>query len=182
MGRDLHVARRLHLGPRRHRRCRGGRIFRRDRVRYAPPKCRDSPAPSRLTVPVRGLSPGGPRVRLVGPPMRRKPALARAPAAARAHRRAVSAEHVHLSASTTPPKSTVHASSSSRRSWTRPTIPAHASTRWARSNAFTTKARVFRPGPSLSPSRRSTSSPPLPTVTMSRDQFKGSSSESGGSE
>ena len=49
-------------------------------------------------------------------------------------------------------------------------------------NAFTTKARVTRPGPSLSPSRRSTSSTPLPTVTMSRDQFKGSSSESGGSE
>ncbi len=49
-------------------------------------------------------------------------------------------------------------------------------------NAFTTKARVMRPGPSLSPSRRSSSSTPLPTVTMSRDQFKGSSSESGGSE
>ena len=49
-------------------------------------------------------------------------------------------------------------------------------------DAFTTKARGIRPGPSLSPLRRSTSSPPLPPVTMSRDQFKGSSSKSGGSE
>ena len=69
-----------------------------------------------------------------------------------------------------------------RRSWTRPTIPAHASTRWARSNAFTTKARVFRPGPSLSPSRRSTSSTPPPAVTMSRDHSKGTSSEFSGAE
>ena len=50
------------------------------------------------------------------------------------------------------------------------------------SNAFTTKARVFSPGPSLSPSRRSTSSTPPPAVTMSRDHSKGTSSEFSGAE
>ena len=180
---DLRVARRLHLGARRRQRCRGGRIFRRDRVRYAPPKFRDSPAPPRLPIPVRGASPGSPRMGPVGLPMRLQPALARASVAARAHRRARSAEHVHLSAPTTPPQSTFHAPlllhrAAGRARRSRRTLP-----RGGRAlNAFTTKARVTRPGPSLSPSRRSTSSPPRPTVTMSRDQFKGSSSESGGSE
>ena len=183
MGGDLRVARRLHLGARRRQRCRGRRIFRRDRVRYAPPNLRESPAPPRLAISVRGASAGSPRIGPVGLPMRLQPALARASVAARAHRRARSAEHVHLSAPTTPPKSTFHAPLLLHRAAGRARRSRRMLPRGGRAlNAFTTKARVTRPGPSLSPSRQSTSSPPLPTVTMSRDQFKGSSSESGGSE
>ena len=169
MGGDLRVARRLHLGARRRQRCRGRRIFRRDRVRYAPPNLRESPAPPRLAIPVRGASTGSPRIGPVGLPMRLQPALARASVAARAHRRARSAEHVHLSAPTTPPKSTFHAPLLLHRAAGRARRSRRMLPRGGRAlNAFTTKARVTRPGPSLSPSRQSTSSPPLPTVTMSR--------------
>jgi len=131
MGRDLRVVRRLHLGARRHRRCRGGRIFRRDRVRYALPKCRDFPAPALLPFLVRGPSPGGPRILPVGLPMRRQSAPGSAPAAARAHRRARSAEHTCPHPRHRPNRPSTRPAPR-RRSWTRPAIPAHASTRWAR--------------------------------------------------
>ena len=153
MGGDLRVARRLHLGARRRQRCRGRRIFRRDRVRYAPPNLREMPAPPRLPLPVRGASPGSPRIGPVGLPMRLQPALARASVAARAHRRARSAEHVHLSAPTTPPKSTFHAPLLLHRAAGRARRSRRMLPRGGRAlNAFTTKARVTRHG-DTSPSR-----------------------------
>ena len=82
--------------------------MRRDRVRYVPSVQCDPPPPTRLPSPVRRQALRRPRVGTVGPPMRLAPTRGRAPLAARAHRRARSAEDLHLLAPTTSSKSTVH--------------------------------------------------------------------------
>ena len=109
MDRHLRVARRLHLGARRQGRSRSGPFFCRERVRYVPSvQCTPFPPP-RLPRPVRGDPVRPARVGAVGPTVRLAPALRRAPPAARAHRRARSAEHRHPLAPTTSTESTFHA-------------------------------------------------------------------------
>jgi hypothetical protein len=164
MRRLLRLARRLHFGARRRRRCRRGLRLWRERVRYVPSvQCPPSP-PMRLPRPVGGQALGPVGVGAVGPPMRLASALGRARGAARAHRRAWPAEHMHPPAPATPPKSTVHApllvGAAGR------VLPTAARLHAAeRLHAPAAKARGSRPGPSPSPARRATSSPPVRVTT-----------------
>jgi hypothetical protein len=158
MGRHLLVARQLHLGARRRERCRSGPILCRRRVRYVPSvQCPPLP-PAHLPSPVRRDPPRCSRVGPVGPPVCLAPPLVRARGAARAHRRARPAQHEHPHAPTTPTEPTFHAPLLLGAAGRAPTTAArcHAA---ARVHAPAAKARVVRPGPSPSPSRRSTSAP-----------------------
>jgi hypothetical protein len=109
MDQHLRLARRLHNGARRRGRSRSGPFLCRERVRYVPSvQCAPFPPP-RLPRPVRRDPLRPARVGPVGPTVRLAPARRRAPPAARAHRRARSAEHRHPLAPTTSTESTFHA-------------------------------------------------------------------------
>lgn len=152
MRRHLRVARRLHLGARRRGRCRIGPLFCRDRVRYGPTSERGPLSATRLPSPVGRPTLLRLRVDAVGPSVSLAPPLGRTRVAARAHRRARPAEHVHPSTPTTPPKSTVHPPlllGAAGRPW-RPCTCFHAA---ARFDALAAKARVARLEPSPSPAR-----------------------------
>ena len=143
MGRHLRLARRLHLGARRRERCRSGRIFCRDRVRYAPSVQRIPTPPTPLPLPVRGHPLRRPRVDPVRAPVGLDSTPGRAPATARAHRRARTAEDAHTSAPATSPESPVHApllvGAAGR--LLPPAAPFHAA---ARVHAPAAKARVVK--------------------------------------
>jgi hypothetical protein len=166
MRRHLRVARRLHLGARRRRRCRSGPLLCRGRVRYAGERARPARPPTRLPSPVGRPTLGRPRIGAVGLPVSLSPPLARALTAARAHRRARRAEHADPTTPTTPPKPTVQAPLLLLGAAGRPRRPCACFHAAARFYALAAKARVTRPGPSPSPSTRSTS--PTPRRRSSR--------------
>ena len=152
MGRKILGERRLHHGARRQRGRRRARFFCRERIRYAP-KIPTMPRPkARLPLLPRRASELGTAVLLVGHAVLPTPMAGRAALATRPHRSASAAEDLHRPTALAPSKSSVHSRPPLKKRLDARCVRRHRGPRRVRLfDALATKARVFRPGPSPTP-------------------------------
>lgn len=152
MGRKILGERRLHHGARRQRGRRRARFFCRERIRYAP-TIPTMPRPkARLPLLPRRASELGTAVLLVGHAVLPTPMAGRAVLATRPHRSASAAEDLHRPTALAPSKSSVHSRPPLKKRLDARCVQRHRGPRRVRLfDALATKARVFRPGPSPTP-------------------------------